>query len=70
MVTVSRMSRMSADSYALRRCLRMIRHCLDLEEQRRLCLALALREERAVRRAEFWHRIWLTLARPWMMLNR
>jgi hypothetical protein len=48
----------------------MIRHCLDLEEQRRLCLALALREERAVRWTEFWHRIWLMLARPWMMLNR
>jgi len=48
----------------------MIRHCLDLEEQRRLCLALALREERAIRRAEFWHRIWLMLGRPWMMLNR
>jgi hypothetical protein len=61
---------MSADSYALRKCLRMIRHCLDMEERRRLCLALAMREESAVRLAEFRHRIWLMLARPWMTFIR
>lgn len=70
MVTVLRVSRMSADSYALRKCLRMIRHCLDVEERRRLCLALAMREESAARLAEFRHRIWLMLARPWMNLIR
>jgi hypothetical protein len=48
----------------------MIRHCLDLEEQRRLCLALALREERSARLAEFRQRIRLMLVRPWMILNR
>jgi hypothetical protein len=51
---------MSADSYALRKCLRMIRHCL----------ALAMREESAARLAEFRHRIWIMLARPWMTLIR
>jgi hypothetical protein len=61
---------MSAESYALRRCLRVIRHCLDLEERRRLCLALALREERSARLAEIRQRIWLTLARPLMSLIR
>lgn len=61
---------MSADSYALRRCLRMIRHRLDMEERRRLCLALAMREANAVRMAEFRHRIWLMLARPWMTFYR
>jgi hypothetical protein len=61
---------MSADSYALRRCLRMIRHCLDTEERRRLCLALAMREESAARMAEFRHRIWLMVARPWMTFYR
>lgn len=70
MVTVRRVSRMSADSYALRKCLRMIRHCLDMEERRRLCLALAMREENAARLAEFRHRIWLMLARPWMTFIR
>jgi hypothetical protein len=48
----------------------MIRHSLDTEERRRLCMALALREERAGRLAEFRHRLWLVLARPWMTLNR
>jgi hypothetical protein len=48
----------------------MIRHCLDLEERRRLCFALALREERSARLAKFRHRIWLMLARPWMTFNR
>ncbi|HVW73534.1 MAG TPA: hypothetical protein VHC39_07835 [Rhizomicrobium sp.] len=48
----------------------MIRHCLDMEERRRLCLALALREERAARMAEFRHRLWLALARPWMSFTR
>jgi hypothetical protein len=61
---------MSAESYALRKCLRMIRHCLDVEERRRLCLALAMREESATRLAEFRHRIWLVLARPWMTFIR
>jgi hypothetical protein len=61
---------MSAESYALRRCLRVIRHCLDLEERRRLCLALALREERSARLAEMRQRIWLMLARPWTTSNR
>ena len=61
---------MPAESYALRKCLRMIRHTLDLEERRRLCLALAQREERAARMAEFRHRIWLALARPWMSFTR
>jgi hypothetical protein len=61
---------MSAESYALRKCLRMIRHCLDVEERRRLCLALAMREESAARLAEFRHRIWLVLARPWMTCLR
>jgi hypothetical protein len=70
MVTVLTISQMSAESYALRQCLRMIRHCLDTEERRRLCMALALREERAARMAEFRHRLWLVLARPWMTLNR
>jgi hypothetical protein len=46
----------------------MIRRCLDTEERRRLCMALALREERAARMAEFRHRLWLVLARPWMTL--
>ena len=70
MVTVPRISQMSADSYALRRCLRMIRHSLDTEERRRLCMALALREERAARQAEFRHRVWQMLTRPWLTLNR
>jgi hypothetical protein len=48
----------------------MIRHCLDLEERRRLCLALALREERSARLAEFRQRIRLLLARPWRTSNR
>jgi len=48
----------------------MIRHCLDLEERRRLCLALAMREERAVRIAELRHRVWLALARPFLSLTR
>jgi hypothetical protein len=48
----------------------MIRHSLDLEERRRLCLALAFREDRAARRAEFRQTLWLTLARPWMSLHR
>lgn len=61
---------MPSDSYALRKCLRMIRHCLDMEERRRLCLALAIREERAARMAQFRHRIWLALARPWISLSR
>jgi hypothetical protein len=61
---------MPADSYALRKCLRMIRHCLDLEERRRLCLALAMREDRAARMAEFRHRLWLALARPWLSFYR
>ena len=65
-----RLSRMTADSYALRKCLRMIRHCLDMEERRRLGMALALREERGVRMAELRHRILLTLAWPWMTFNR
>jgi len=55
---------MSAESYTLRQCLRMIRHCLDLEERRRLCLALALRDERSARLAELRQRIRLMLARP------
>jgi len=61
---------MPGNNYALRKCLRMIRHCLDMEERRRLCLALAMREERAARMAEFRHRIWLALARPWLTFNR
>ena len=61
---------MTAEGYALKRCLRMIRHCLDMEERRRLCLALAMRKERDARLAEFRHRIWLALARPWMTFNR
>jgi hypothetical protein len=61
---------MPADNYALRKCLRMIRHTLDLEERRRLCLALALREDRAARIAEFRQTLWLTLARPWMSFHR
>jgi hypothetical protein len=61
---------MSADSYALSKCLRMIRHCLDLEERRRLCMALAFREERKARIAELRHRFWLMLARPWMSFDR
>jgi len=44
----------------------MIRHCLDLEERRRLGLALALREERSARLAGLRHRLWLLLARVWM----
>ena len=48
----------------------MIRHCLDMEERRRLCLALAMREERAARIAEFRHRILIALARPWTAFNR
>jgi len=70
MVTMPRLKQMSADSYALAKCLRMIRHCLDLEERRRLCFALALREERRARMAELRHRFWLLLARPWMTPNR
>jgi hypothetical protein len=54
----------------MRKCLGLIRHCLDMEERRRLCMAMALREEREVRMAEFRHRIWLMLARPWMTFNR
>ena len=46
---------MRLNRYALRKCLRMIRHCLDVEERRRLCLALAMREESAARMAEFRH---------------
>jgi hypothetical protein len=61
---------MPADSYSLRKCLRMIRHTLDLEERRRLCLALALREDRAARMAEFRQNLWLALARPWMSFHR
>jgi hypothetical protein len=48
----------------------MIRHCLDLEEKRRLCLALAMREDRAARMAEVRHRLWLALARPWLSFYR
>jgi hypothetical protein len=48
----------------------MIHRRLDLEERRRLCLALALREDRAARLAEFRHRLWLALARPWLSLYR
>ena len=70
MVTMPRLSRMSADTYVTRKCLRLICHCLDMEERRRLCMALALREEREVRMAEFRHQIWLMLARPWMTFNR
>ena len=61
---------MPADSYALRKCLRMIRHTLDLEERRRLCLALAMREDRAARMADFRQALWLALARPWMSFHR
>ena len=61
---------MPGNRYALRKCLRMIRHCLDVEERRRLCLALAMREESAARMAEFRHRVWLMLARPWVSFNR
>jgi hypothetical protein len=61
---------MPADSYALRKCLRMIRHCLDMEERRRLCLALAMREDHAARMAEFRHRLWLALARPFLSFHR
>lgn len=61
---------MPTDIYALSKCLRMIRHCLDLEERRRLCLALAMREDSAARMAEFRHRLWLALARPWLFLYR
>jgi hypothetical protein len=61
---------MSANGYALKKCLRLIRHCLDLEERRRLCLALAMREDRAARMAKFRHRVWLALARPWISPSR
>jgi hypothetical protein len=61
---------MSADSYALRQCLRMIRHCLDREERRRLALALALREERVARMAELRHRIRLICARSLALIDK
>jgi len=48
----------------------MIRHTLDLEERRRLCLALAMREDRTARMAEFRQALWLALARPWMSFHR
>jgi hypothetical protein len=48
----------------------MIRHCLDMEERRRLCLALAMREDHAARMAEFRHRLWLALARPFLSFHR
>lgn len=64
MLTVPIVLTTSAEDYALERCLRMIRHCLDLEEKRRLCLAMAMRQERKARIADICHRIWLCFARP------
>ena len=66
MVTVPTLVAMPSDSYALNKCLRMIRHCLDLEERRRLSMALALREERRVRIARFCHRFGTMLAKSWI----